>query len=99
MWVLKIRKIEKELSVCLGWFGLRRDLCEILLGRCPFISLYFNNRYKFDTRTPMNDVIIDLTTSTNEKNIESIHKSKLTVITKEKNLVTQHQSASLLEPD
>ncbi|CAF0728423.1 unnamed protein product [Adineta ricciae] len=81
------------------WFGLRRDLCEILLGRCPVISLYFNNQYKFDTRTSMNDVIIDLTTSTNEKNIESIHKSKLTVVTKEKNLVTQHQSASLLEPD
>ena len=99
MFVLANRKIEEELSVYLGWFGLRRDLCEIFLGRCPFVSLYFNNQYKFDTRTSMNDVIIDLTTSTNEKNIESIHKSKSTITTKEKNLVTQHQSTSLLEPD
>ncbi|UJR33446.1 hypothetical protein I4U23_020891 [Adineta vaga] len=80
------------------WFGLRRDPCEIILGQCPFISLYFNNQYKFATRSSVNDtIIIDMTTSTTEKNPELFHGNKLT--TKEKNLTIQDQSISLLEPD
>jgi hypothetical protein len=89
-----------------GWFGLRRDLCEIILSQCPFISLYFNNQFKFgprpSTTAPTNDIIIDVTTSTVNKNIESINMSKLLTTTNmnnEKNLGIQYNFMSLLEPD
>ncbi|UJR13766.1 hypothetical protein I4U23_000776 [Adineta vaga] len=87
------------------WFGLRRDLFEIILGKCPFITLYFNNQFKFgprsSTTTPMNDIIIDVTTSNVQKNIESITMNKLfaTNITHEKSLHTEYDFMSLLEPD
>ncbi|CAF0995682.1 unnamed protein product [Adineta steineri] len=85
------------------WFGLRRDLCEIILGQCPFVSLYFNNQYKFQTRPSTNDVVIDMTTSTIEKNIEPFNIQQFSLTTtetnNEKNLIAQHQFMSLLEPD
>jgi len=87
------------------WFGLRRDLCEIILSQCPFISLYFNNQFKFgprlSTTVPANDIIIDVTTPNVNKNIESINMNKLlaTNINNEKNLGVQYNLMSLLEPD
>lgn len=91
------------LSFCLGWFGLRRDLCEIILSKCPFISLYFNNQFKFgprpSTTVPTNDIISDVTTPTVNKNFELINMNKLltTNMNNEKNL--QYNLMSLLEPD
>jgi len=93
------------LFLLIGWFGLRRDLCEIILSQCPFISLYFNNQFKFgprpSTTVPTNDIIIDVTTSSVNKNFESINMNKLlaTNMTNEKNLGIQYNFMSLLEPD
>lgn len=87
------------------WFGLRRDLCEIFLTQCPFISLYFNNQFKFaprpSTTVPTNDIIIDVPTSTNPKKIESINMSKLLANsqTNERNSRLAHSLMSLSEPD
>ncbi|CAF1684886.1 unnamed protein product [Adineta ricciae] len=87
------------------WFGLRRDLFEIILGKCPFITLYFNNQFKFgprpSTTTPMNDIVIDVTTSSVQKNIELVNMNKLfaTNTNNEKTLNNQHHLMSLLEPD
>jgi len=86
----------------LGWFGLRRDLCEIILGHCPFVSLYFNNQFKFPSRSSTNDLIINLTTATTEKIIEPpLNLNKLSTIetNNEKNLATQYHLISLFEPD
>jgi hypothetical protein len=82
----------------IGWFGLRRDLCEIILGHCPFISLYFNNRFKFPSRTSTNNLILDLTT---EKTFEPLNLNTLTStdMNEEKNLARQYHFLSLLEPD
>jgi hypothetical protein len=82
----------------LGWFGLRRDLCEIILGHCPFVSLYFNNQFKFVPRPSTNDLIIDLP---NEKNLEPLNMNKLSSkdTNNEKHLTTQYPFMSLLEPD
>jgi hypothetical protein len=95
----------KIIFYSIGWFGLRRDLCEIILGQCPFITLYFNNQFKFgprpSTTVPTNDIIIDMTTSSINKNFESINMNKLSTanMTNEKNLASQHHFMSLLEPD
>jgi len=83
------------------WFGLRRDLCEIILGQCPFVSLYFNNQFKFPSHPSTNDLIINLTSSTTEKNLEPLNLNKFSSIdtNNEKNLTTQYHFISLLEPD
>ncbi len=84
-----------------GWFGLRRDLCEIILGQCPFVSIYFNNQFKFPSNPSTNDLIINLTSSTTEKNLEQLNLNKFSSIdtNNEKNLTTQYHFISLLEPD
>lgn len=93
------------LFVSIGWFGLRRDLCEIILSQCPVISLYFNNQFKFaprpSTTVPMNDIILDVTTSTGQKNLESMNMNKLSAIdmANERTLVSHYNFVSLLEPD
>lgn len=83
-----------------GWFGLRRDLCEILLDYCPFLPLYFNNQFKFPPpRTSNNELIIDLT---GKKNVDISNTNKRTSIidiNDEKNLIKQDQFFSLLQPD
>jgi len=88
------------------WFGLRRDLCEIILGICPLITLYGNNKFKFTTNpsatVPTNaDVIVDMTTSTISKNHDLFNGNKFSTIDihHEKNLGTQHHLMSLSEPD
>ncbi|CAF0972993.1 unnamed protein product [Rotaria sordida] len=87
------------------WFGLRRDLCEILLGQCPYITLYFNNKFKFEPRpsttVPTNDIIIDIPTSNGNKNFGSMNMKKLLTanINNEKNRTIQSNLMSLLEPD
>ncbi|CAF3615581.1 unnamed protein product [Rotaria socialis] len=87
------------------WFGLRLDLCEIILGQCSFITLYFNNKFKFEPRpsttVPTNDIVIDMTTANINKNAGSIQMKKLlsTNISIEKNRTVQSNFMSLLEPD
>ncbi|CAF1011177.1 unnamed protein product [Adineta steineri] len=87
------------------WFGLRRDLFEIILGKCPFITLYFNNQFKFgphsSTTAPTNNIIIDVTTSSVNKNNESMNMNKLLTANtnNEKNSSIQYHFMSLLEPD
>lgn len=78
----------------LGWFGLRRDLCEIILDYCPFISLYFNNQFKYSSRSTTNDL-------PTEKHLEPLFMNTLTSIdmNSEKNLTKQYHFLSLLEPD
>lgn len=36
-----------SLLVLLGWFGMRKDFCEFLLGICPCLQEYGNVSYKF----------------------------------------------------
>lgn len=84
-----------KFSFYLGWFGLRRDLCEIILGKCPFISPYFNNRFKFGPHPSDDNLIIDMT----GKNVEILNANKLPATNNEKNLATQNHFVSLLEPD
>jgi len=84
------------------WFGLRRDLCEIILGQCPLLTLYGNNQFKFaprsSTTVPTADLIIDLTNvSTMAKNNEPFNINKLQTDTK--NLSVHHHLMSLSEPD
>ncbi|CAF4523973.1 unnamed protein product [Rotaria sp. Silwood1] len=83
------------------WFGFRRNLCEIILDQCPFISLYFNNQFNFEPHSSGNDLISDMTISTTVKNPESININKLTIkdTNNQKNLTTQYHFISLLEPD
>ncbi|CAF0729582.1 unnamed protein product [Rotaria sordida] len=83
------------------WFGLRRNLCEIILDQCPFISLYFNNQFKFRSHSSRNDLISDMTILTTVKNLESININKLTIpdTDNQTNLTTQYHFISLLEPD
>lgn len=89
----------------IGWFGLRRDLCEIVLGQCPSITLYFNNKFKFEPRpsttVPTNDMILDITTSNLNKNLRSINMNKLssTNMNNEKTRTINYNLMSLLEPD
>ena len=89
----------------IGWFGLRRDLCEIILTQCPVISLYFNNQFKFaprpSTTVPMNDIILDVSTSTIQKNFDPMNMNKLAAIdmANERALVSHYNFVSLLEPD
>lgn len=75
----------------IGWFGLRRNLCEIILDQCPFLSLYFNNRYKFGSDSPRNDTISAIT-----KNVESIIIIDKTTVG---NSNKEDQFMSLLQPD
>jgi hypothetical protein len=88
-----------------GWFGLRRDLCEILLGQCPVMTLFFNNQYKFgprpSTTVPINDMIMDTGSSTTNKTFEAIHMNPLptTTISKENQSTAKYQCMSLSEPD
>lgn len=96
---------EDILSSSIGWFGLRRDLCEIVLTQCPVISLYFNNQFKFaprpSTTVPMNEIVLDVTTSTGPKHFESMNMNKSSAIgmTNERTLVSHCNFVSLLEPD
>lgn len=32
---------------CLGWFGIRKDFCDYLLGLIPCLQEYGNTSYKF----------------------------------------------------
>ena len=38
---------ETDLFSCLGWFGIRKDFCEYLLGMIPCLREYGNTSYKF----------------------------------------------------
>lgn len=88
-----------------GWFGLQRDLFEIILGKCPFVTLYFNNQFKFgprpSTTTPANELVIDLASSTVQKTTDTIKMNKLfaTSSNDDKYAGSRHHSLSLLEPD
>jgi len=100
-----LRDVFTYLIFVIGWFGLRRDLCEIFLTQCPFISLYFNNQFKFgprpSTTVPTNDTILDVPTSIGLKKFESIHMNKLLANsqTNEKNSRLDQSLMSLSEPD
>ena len=86
--------------ICTGWFGLRRDLCEIFLDCCPLLPLYFNNQFKFPPpRATSNELIIDLN---GKKNVELSNSNKRTSIIEindEKTHIKQDQFFSLLQPD
>lgn len=41
-----------------GWFGLRKDLCQFLLGVCPLLQEYANISYSFpNPSTPSRDFL------------------------------------------
>ena len=89
-----------------GWFGLRRDPCEIILDRCPMASLYFNNHYKFGPRPSTagssNDLVIDLTSSAMGKQFEASLTNKTSIKGAAADKVVTPRdghSTSLLEPD
>ena len=84
-----------------GWFGLRRNLCEIILDRCSCISIYCNNQFKSESHLSRNDSLLDITTSTASQNIQSMSIQKLSIIkNKNENILTkQFNNTSLLEPD
>ena len=37
----------KTVFLSLGWFGIRKDFCEYLLGMIPCLQEYGNTSYKF----------------------------------------------------
>jgi hypothetical protein len=73
----------------IGWFGLQRDLCDIILSQCPSISLYFNNQFKCESRPSTDDLLIDMTT----KNLEATNMNNDT------HRAPQYHFISLSEPD
>lgn len=88
------------------WFGLRRDLCEIFLGKCPTLTLYFNNQFKFGPRpsstTPTNDVIVDIPVAmTASKAAEALRANSKLVASADQNkeIPAKYNYTSLLEPD
>ena len=46
-----------------GWFGIRKDFCDFLLGTCPFLQEYGNISCKFSesifTRPPQEETSIE----------------------------------------
>jgi len=72
------------------WFGVRRDLCEIILFKCPLLQLYGNNSYKFVPRNSA-DIVVSLT---RKQEPESL-LTKPTIAEKDKFI----QNLTLQEPD
>ncbi|CAF0779712.1 unnamed protein product [Didymodactylos carnosus] len=73
------------------WFGLRRDICEWTVSKCPLLQLYGNNQYKFVTRMPDNIVI----NVTKKQESESVNEHYRTLTAKKLNQNTM----SLEVPD
>ncbi|KAM7314184.1 tigger transposable element-derived protein 6-like [Ixodes scapularis] len=40
-----LQTLEKELFFAKGWFGIRKDFCQFLLGACPLLQEYGNISY------------------------------------------------------
>lgn len=69
----------KMLLLFLGWFGMRKDFCQFLLGVCPFLQEYGNISYSLHKNRQNQEESTTQTTTDTAKKYKLPDVSKVVV--------------------